>query len=250
MMWHYISADLRRVARKPSFCGVVGAFALLFAVLIFIYFNPTFTMDVYVAKVVQFLGFFPFFIGGVVFLAVYVDDFKCKSMQVAIGYGMSRSRLVLAKLLESVLLVLGVSLVMTVLVLVTPMLLGLTASWQQLAALALSVMAEMFRAFGYIAMAAVLVFLTQDGSGGIIAYVLLSTKTVYIVLSMILSQDIFLSTFGDCTQYLYTALLYTVKASVVSGTSFLPMLVVTLLLYVGVPTVVAVIGFQKKELEF
>ena len=75
--------------------------SLLFAVLVFIYFGPSFTAEMYVAKATSFLSFFPLIIGVFVFLSVYADDFKCRSMQVAIGYGMPRGRIILAKLLES-----------------------------------------------------------------------------------------------------------------------------------------------------
>ena len=42
-MCNYIGADIRRVLHKPSFLGAIGTFAGLFALAVFIYFNPTFT---------------------------------------------------------------------------------------------------------------------------------------------------------------------------------------------------------------
>ena len=249
-MTNYLSADLRRILHKQSFLGSVGAFAVLFAVLVFIYFNPSFTAEMYAAKATSFLSFFPLIIGVFVFMSVYADDFKCRSMQVAIGYGMPRSRIILAKLLESASLLFGTAVIMGILVLCTPVSLGLAPTTQQLMSLALTVAAEMFRALGYLALSTIPVFFSQDAVGGIIAYVLLSSKTVYIVLSMVLGQELLVNTIGDLTQYLYTTQLYMVKADLMGGNPFIFPFVAALLIYIFLPTVIAVIGFRKKELEF
>ena len=183
-MTNYLRADLHRVLHKQSFLGSVGAFSVLFAVLVFIYFNPSFTAEMYVAKVTSFLSFFPLVIGVFVFLSVYADDFKCRSMQVAIGFGMPRSQIILAKLLESALLLLGAAVAVGVLVLCAPAVLGLAPDARQTLSLALTVAAEMLRALGYLALSAVPVFLSQDAAGGVIAYVLLASKSVYIIVCL------------------------------------------------------------------
>lgn len=249
-MTHYISADVRRVLRKPSFRGAVGAFAALFAVLVFIYVDPSFTAEMYLAKVTGFLGFFPLGIGVFVFMSVYADDFKCQSMQTAIGYGIPRSGIVLAKLLEGALLLFGVAAIMALLVAGTPVVLGLAPNARQLASLALSVAVEALRALGYLALSAVPAFLLQDAIGGIIAYVLLSSKTVYIVLTLILGQAIWVETIGDLTKALYTAQLYALKDGLMRGDPFILPLAVALLLYMALPTAIAVMGFRRKELAF
>ena len=249
-MTNYLSADLHRVLHKQSFLGSVGAFSVLFAVLVFIYFNPSFTAEIYVAKVTSFLSFFPLVIGVFVFLSVYADDFKCRSMQFAIGFGMPRSRIILAKLLESALLLLGAAVAVGVLVLCAPAVLGLAPDARQTLSLALTVAAEMLRALGYLALSAVPVFLSQDAAGGVIAYVLLASKSVYIILSLVLGQEVFTATFGDLTQYLYTAQLYMAKADLIGGRAFALPFAAALLLYIILPAAVSVAGFRKQELEF
>ncbi len=58
-MRNYIGADIRRVLHKQSFLWALGIFAALFVGMVFIYFNPGFTADMYVAKITSFLSFFP-----------------------------------------------------------------------------------------------------------------------------------------------------------------------------------------------
>ena len=171
-------------------------------------------------------------------------------MQVAIGYGMPRSRIILAKLLESATLLLGIAVIMGILVLCTPVALGLAPNTQQLMSLALTVIAEMLRALGYLALSTIPVFFSQDAVAGIIADVLLSSKTVYIVMSMVLGQEFLVDTIGDLTQYLYTTQLYAVKANLMDGNPCIIPFVTALLIYIFLPTIIAIIGFRKKELEF
>ena len=246
----YIGADLRRIFRKQSFLWAFGAFAGCFVLLVFIYFNPSFTAEMYVSKMTSFMSFFPLVVGLPTFLSVYADDFKCRSMQVAIGYGMPRGRIVFAKLLESAILLLATAAVMAVLLAAAPLLLGLAPTSQQMASLALTAAAEFLRALGYVAISAVVVFLTQNATGGTILYVLLSSKSVYIILTMLLGQDFLLGTVGDLTEYLYTALLYTCKTGLMQGGQPLICLIAALLVYVALPTAISIVGFRKKELEF
>ena len=249
-MINYIGADLRRIFRKQSFRWAFGAFVGCFAILVFIYWSPSFTAEMYVSKMTSFMSFFSLVVGLLTFLSVYADDFKCRSMQIAIGYGMPRGRIVFAKLLESATLLLATVACMVVLLIAAPLLLGLAPTSQQMASLVLTAAAEFLRALGYVAISAVVVFLTQNATGGTILYVLLSSKSVYIILTMLLGQDFLLSTVGDLTEYLYTAMLYTCKADLVQGGQPYICLSFALLIYVVLPMVISVVGFRKKELEF
>lgn len=249
-MTNYIMADIRRILRKQSFLGSIDAFLGLFAVMVFIYFNPSFTAEMYVSKITTFLGYFPLVVGLFVFMSVYADDFKCKSMQVAIGYGIPRRTVILAKLLESMLLLLGIAAVMEIAVLATPMAIRLEPNQVQLKSLAVTVLAEMLRTLGYVAISTTPVFFTQNAVNGIIFYVLLASRTVFIILNIILGQEILVNTIGDLTTQLYTVQLYRAKAAFVQDDAFIATLLLALVVYVILPTVISAIGFNKKELEF
>lgn len=249
-MTNYIGADIRRILHKQSFLGAVAVFWGIFAVLVFIYFNPSFTSDMYVAKTTSYLSFFPLLVGLFVFMSIYADDFKCRSMQVAIGYGIAREKIVLAKLLESAILLFGVAAISGVLIVTAPMLIGLDLSQELTISLILTILAETLRALGYIAISTIPVFFSQNATNGIIFYVLLSTKCVYIVLSMILDQEFILHSVGDLTKYLYTAQLYIAKTVFMQNGGFPIETAVALFAYAVIPGVISAVGFRKKELEF
>ena len=249
-MTNYIKADVSRILRKNSFFTAVGLFLLLYIIMVFIYFNPSFTAEMYVAKLTSYLSYYPLIVGLLVFICVYVDDFKCKSMQTAIGYGFSRTRIIVAKLLESSLLLLGVGIIMALVVNIVPILIGLDIDSIQHLNLTLTMMVEVLRTIGYIAISAIAVFASQNATNGIIFYVLFSTKSVYIVLSMILGQDIIVNTIGDLTKYLYTQQLYTIKTAIIYQETSVVAFIVSIMVYVIVPTIISNIIFKKKELEF
>ena len=249
-MTNYIKADVSRILRKNSFLTAVGVFFALYAVMVFIYFNPSFTTEMYVAKITSYLGYYPLIVGLFVFISVYADDFKCKSMQVAIGYGFSRNRIIAAKLLESCLLLAGIGVIMGVIVNIVPSVVGLGIDGSQHLNLMLTVAVEVVRTVGYIAISSIAVFASQNAVNGIIFYVLFSTKSVYIILSMILGQDILVNTVGDLTKYLYTPQLYATKAAIIQQKTFGIAFIVTIIVYVIAPAVISAVIFRKKELEF
>lgn len=171
-------------------------------------------------------------------------------MQAAIGYGFGRSRIIAAKLAESCLLLTGVGIITGVLINIVPSVIGLGMDGSQHLNLTLTIAAEILRTAGYIAISAIAIFASQNAVNGIIFYVLFSTKSVYIILSMILGQDILVNMTGDLTRYLYTPQLYVARAAVIQHGTIGAAPIVAILVYVLLPTVISAVVFRKKELEF
>lgn len=249
-MSNYILADIKRVFHKKSFFLTAGIYMALFLMMMFIYFNPTFTSDNYVAKTKTFLGLFPIIIGLPIFLSVYYDDFKSKSMQVAIGYGISRYKVVLAKFIESILLILACTLCIGIVVLFVPVVLGLSLSNTQITTIVLSIIAEGLKAIGYISIAVIPCFYTQNAVSGTIFYVLLSSRTIMIFLSMVLGQNFIINMFGDLTKYLYTSQLYSISSIFIETGTINISLLWTVMAYVILPVLLSIFSFNKRELEF
>lgn len=249
-MRNYILADIKRICRKKSFLAIAGAYAGLFLIMIFIYFNPSFTSAAYVAKTSSFLGFFPLIVGLMVFLSVYYDDFKSRSMQIAIGFGVPRYKVVLSKIVESIILLFAAAFGIGIIVLVIPVLTGIHLNQTEAAELIATVIVEALRATGYICISAIPVFYTQNAVNGTVVFVLFSSRTVMIILTMILGQDIFVNTAGDLNRYLYTSLLYSARSLFVQNGTVSITLLGAVTFYIILPTILSVIGFRKKELEF
>ena len=187
------------------------------------------------------MSFFPLIVGLFLFISIYVDDFKCKSMQVAIGYGISRRKIILAKLLESTALLLSMIAIIGVFIILTPIVIGLNINQLQMKSLIFTMFEEMLRVLGYVTISTIPMFFTQNAVNGIIFYVLFSSKTVYIILTMILGQDVIINIFGNLTKYLYTIQLYNIKEAIINNEKFGIALIFTIIIYIAIPTIISII---------
>lgn len=249
-MTNYIIADIKRVFLKKSFITFIGIYAGIFLLMMFIYSNPTFTAGAYVLKTKSFLGFFPLLIGLAIFLSVYYDDFKSKSMQTAIGYGISRHKIVISKFTESIVISILSALSVCIIILITPMLMKLSLSKAQSAELILGVVSEILRTIGYISISAVPAFYTQNAISGTILYVLLSSKTIMLFLTIILGQDIIVNIFGNLSKYIFTQQIYSFFNVLVENSEVKILSIIIILIYMLLPVLISAFSFNKKELEF
>lgn len=249
-MSNYILADIKRICRKRSFFITLATYMGLFLLMIFIFSNPSFTAADYLGRTETYLGFYSLVVGLSIFLSVYSDDFKSKSMQVAIGFGIPRHKVVLSKAIESILLLIITMLGMGLILLIVPIPLGLSLNQAQVTELISTYIVETLRAMTYMTLASVFVFYTQNAVSGIISYVLLSSRTMLILLSLILNQSFFVNTFGDLTQYLSSTLLYQAQSLFLESGKWSSGLWLVLVAYIIVPIGLAILSFNKKELEF
>ncbi|MCT0449084.1 hypothetical protein [Lactococcus lactis] len=249
-MFNYILADTLRIFRKKSFLIVFLGYMILFLIMIFIYFNTSFSAENYIEKTKNFLGYFPFITGLAVFLSVYYDDFKSKAMQTAIGRGLPRYKVVLCKFLESLLLLFFSVICMFVLNFSLPIILGIPLNHTQIVKLLLITSTEFLRSIGYVAISAIPIFYMQNALIGTIFYVLLSSKTIFIFLTLILGQEIFVHTLGNLTSYLFTSELYRMTDEFVKNRAIDFSLIWVILLYILLPMLLSTLSFSKKELEF
>lgn len=91
-MNNYIRANLRRIFRKQSFLWAFRAFTGCFAIHVFTCFDPNSIAGMYFSQMTEFIDYFTLVVKLLTFLSVYTDNFKCRSMQIVIGYGMLRGR--------------------------------------------------------------------------------------------------------------------------------------------------------------
>lgn len=239
-MVNYIKADLYRILHKQSFFGVIGTYIALFVLLIFILFNPTFTGAMYISKIYTFLDFFPLIIGLIIFVSLYVDDLKSNSIQIAIGYGLPRYKIILSKLLECFTLLIIISVCILFLVLITPILLDIKIDASQTIDLIKTILLEVIKTMSYISMSQIIVYIAFNSIEGMIMYLLLSTQVIYIVLNILLQQRFIVELFGYLNRYLLTNELY--------NTPTLLRILGVILFYIVLPVILSITIFQKRSI--
>lgn len=248
-MLNYIVADLKRIAHKKSLWIVLVCF-------IGFYFVGTQLARVNgggipaTSTMIGYSGAFPIFLGIPIFLSVYADDMKAKAMQVAIGLGLSREKVILVKIIETVILTTVLALISAILMLGTGLVQGISFS-----ELPVSTIVPLYLWYGlvvlsYIVLLSPALYLTQNYVVGNTLYILLAAEIPANLLSLLLSLKFVKDVIGDGSKYLLTNVLKTQIRALLNQTSIPAFTWVALLIYLVVPTLLAMMVFKKKELEF
>ena len=249
-MHNYMLADIARVLKKRSVRFGFPGFALCLALLLLFYGGKG-TVSDDMRRAAEFaLDFFPLVIGTLLFVSVYADDFKCRAMQVAIGAGVSRESIVLAKFGECALLLLFTLVPTAALCFLLPGVRHLFYTGKETFSVALTIAQVFLRTLGFMQLAATLCFLTQNSLQGAIAFALLSSNVMFILITMTLLTGPLKDNVGRLRPFLYTALLRNVQTDIQTGKPFVGFLVLALGIYMILPLMLALLGFRKKELSF
>lgn len=177
-----IHADIKRILAKRSIIFIY--IAVTAYVLVRLLANNSVYHDsfVNVRETIGALNLFQIANGIIVFFAVYADDFKSACYVIAIGRGTSRARIIAAKLLDSAIL-LGFMYGIMVL-LVTLVFKGIGGTFDDTLAMAWfgTAFISYYKSIGYIALASLVLYITNNVPLGIIAivalYVAVPTSTV------------------------------------------------------------------------
>lgn len=249
-MHNYMFADIARVLKKRSVRFGIPGFALCLALLLLFYGGKG-AVSADMRRAAEFaLDFFPLVIGTLLFVSVYADDFKCRAMQVAIGAGVSREGIVLAKFGECALLLLFTLLPTAALCFLLPGIRHLFYTGAEAEAVALTVAQVYLRTLGFMQLAATLCFLTQNSLQGAIAFALLSSNAMFILITMTLLTGPLKNNVGRLQPFLYTSMLRSVQTDILNGKPFVGMFVLAIGVYMLLPLILALLGFRKKELSF
>lgn len=173
-MRRLIWSDFRRILGKKS-VGIIFILCLLFIVgrvnlLYAAYDKSPFAAVKYL---IQSLPMVSTIISLVIFNAVYADDFKSMSFVTAIGRGIPRAKVVIAKLIVIAILMTVIYTVMTVLLNVLVMVPSggfnhtLTVAWYT------TIYVAVYKSYGYIALASLVLYLTNNIPLGSVVLVLL-----------------------------------------------------------------------------
>ena len=97
-MHNYVMTDFRRIGKRlPRILLVLAVYSILFIINLVTLTQGTLDSVNFVIMTESFIGGMPLMIGTIELIAVFSDDFKAKTMQVAIGIGIPRYKVVLSK---------------------------------------------------------------------------------------------------------------------------------------------------------
>ena len=185
-MLNYIRADVKRILRRSShLVPMLLAFIIFACTLYFPNRNTQVTAVTLVTSACSVLDWLVIFVGLFEMIAVFAEDFKVKTMQVAIGLGISRNKVVLCKLLEVAVLLALDCIVMTLLTMGLGAVMGTSISFVVLKDLIFTLLIKCLLAqVVAVSLTMIVLFVTQSTILSIFVYVFVAAGTVNMLLSV------------------------------------------------------------------
>lgn len=239
-MRNLLRADLRRILKRVSI--YVWLF-LIFVIFFLSALSKDYTADIIGMEqgVTSLLG--PIMVSIPVFLGVYGREIQAGSMQCVIGRGMSRTKLILTKYLECVLMCLFYFFFIWLAFFLRNNVgdAGLTANQNKM--LTIFVLFAFIKTCGYFAFTTFFFFIAWSVAPGIVA-LLVSAFLMPMLFTML---DGFLKT--DFSEFYFNGMIDNAYASIAAGDIGYT-LILAIVLYIGGALLLTALVFRKKEIEF
>ena len=239
-MRNLLRADLRRILKRVSI--YIWLF-LIFVVFFLSALSKDYTADIIGMEqgVTSLLG--PILVSIPVFLGVYGRELQAGSMQCVIGRGMSRTKLILTKYLECVLMCLFFFFFIWLAFFLRNNVgdAGLTANQNKM--LTIFVLFAFIKTCGYFAFTTFFFFIAWSVAPGIVA-LLVSAFLMPMLFTML---DGFLKT--DFSEFYFNGMIDNAYASIAAGDIGYT-LILAIVLYIGGALLLTALVFRKKEIEF
>ena len=249
-MRRLIRADIRRILKKPSVI-VLLCLALAFLGLLVIGSCLAYDKDavVPVKNLMARMRMPELLIGLVILFGAYADDFRSMSYACVIGRGLTRSKLVFAKLLDTVILTALMYGIITLVLRVGLMLVGCEFTPRLSRAFYMTIFISAYKTVGYIALASMILYITNSIPVSTISLLLLYIAVPLSALLFSLNPQVKAL---HIERLHYAGLADNAFSDFMFGSAGMGIvkLVLGLVVYLGLVLFVTVRLFDRKELEF
>lgn len=246
-MINLIKADLRRILQKKSFLLVIAIVFLMAAGMTVWDRIHLWNGTVYAFRqgnMARNTGVL--LIGMALFAGIYVDEFRAGSMKPVIGRGVSRTKVIAAKIIDSTIMTAIVYLVFLLFALIMGLVSGAGMSGQEIKLMCLFVMSGAYMIMCCAPIAAVVLYLTDNSAFATFFMLLL---TVILPFAMDLSKSLVLFHNLRIADYYIDGFAgRAVTDMMLTGGGFMT-LVLGAALYIGAAFLVSLLVFRKKELD-
>lgn len=242
----YMKADLYRIrTRIPRYIVLVIMMALMGLILFFVSKEQTiYQMTDMLTKAITYAC--PL-LGLVEYLFVYGDDFKAKTMQIAIGTGVKRRHVVLAKWLEVIILCVIDYVILFAIILFVCLLRGIQLDAGPVVDILILLLFGLVKTTACIGVTMILVFATQGTALGMLLYLAEMTGIVNTIFKLVFSFKHIEKLRLD--RFLLTNLENIACSRMIVGT-FSVGHVLGIIIYFAAFYIIATHVFKRKELEF
>lgn len=245
-MIHYLIADFYRIFKRiPRYIVLLILFAGSVAIMMATADGRT------PYQIVDLLTKYAFVICAVFaiveYIYVYNDDFKAKSMQIAIGRGISRSGVILTKWLEVTILCVIDYLILVAIIIVCSKIKGASFSGEPASDVIIVMLTALMKVITAVGFTMIFTFFSQNSTLGMLLFILSITGIGEMIISALISVG-FLDSL-HLSSYLPNALIDTFKTRAIIGTFSIPFFLGVIAYNVAFFFAAKLI-FKKRELDF
>jgi|GEM_PF-882517 len=186
-MHNYIRADYLRVIKRVHRLIQIGLYFLIVTGIVIYHFikgGNSWNSIGLMEAINTGTALLSVFIGLITLMAVFAEDFKAKTMQVAIGRGISRPKVIASKLITAALISLTDILAFSILTGIFSIVTGAPLNAMQAATLAIKYLCIWLDCVGYMSIVLPILFLSQNMVGGLLLYLFFSSSAVYNILRL------------------------------------------------------------------
>jgi ABC-type transport system involved in multi-copper enzyme maturation permease subunit len=242
-MLKLIQGEIYRVLHKKSMYVYFGVLAIAYILLAFIR-SGGFSETAIVKDAITFFSFCPALVGGFLFAAIYSDDLNSKNLITLVGFGIGKTKIVLAKFMLAILFGMVCFGIMPLFHSAVYALFGYTATASQIAMLYAVSLKFLLMTLAYCTLSSIVVYGLQRATFAVVAYILFSfsvISTLLIAVINILGLDFYSHLFSGITDRIMTGL--------VSGGPLISP-VIEYCAFVLMAVAFSALSFSKKEMEF
>jgi len=243
-MFNLFRGEVYRVFHKHNMYWFIGVVALGYLAITFMR-SGGFGADSVVTDAATMFQFMPAILGGYFFTSVFTDDLNAKNLITLVGYGMSRTRIVLTKLLLMLLFTVLSFALLVVLHLVAHAVFGFAASGGQLRMILAIAAQFVLMTMGFAAVAAVVVYGTQKPTFAVVTYFMLAFNVVTMLLNAVanlLGFSLSNRLISGTTVQMMLGLATPGNALLAPGLEYLA--------YLAIAIAAAIVIFKNREMEF
>ena len=246
-MKKYIRADLYRLFRRiPRLIMLVIVFAAFFDM-----FRPSQNPGTTIIELTDLLEsalkYVPVYIGFIEILYIFGDDFTGKTAQIAIGTGVKRHQVILAKWLEIVIAVAIDVIIIVVLVLTLSFIKTHTLPAEIVTDVLVHALISILATASYMALIFPVMFFMQSITVSFLIYILLASGAVNKIISYVGNGQ--LVRWIRIENYTLTNCLNVFRSRLILG-NFQFESVIGIILYLGISLFLTYIVYKNRELEF
>ena len=245
-MKRYMNADLYRIfTRVPRYILL----AVLYAAIFFIARTSADEQTIYqfIQSFTKYVNALFVIIGLVEFVFVYGDDFKAKTMQIAIGTGISRRRVILTKWAEVAVLMLVDTLVMAVVVVIAAATKGVGFEADVIGKFVILLFFGFLKVIGSVGFTMIFVFWTQNTSLGMLIYLATASEITGHLFGAVLETGVLSSL--HISGYTFSGLMQMSRSRLMAG-AFNFWFMLGIVLYLVAFFFLTCLVFRRRELEF